>query len=331
MKKKLVIIISIVLLIVCATIAGFSLKGAKKSNVTNAESGKTVGVSNKSSDKLQIKILNEYINIRKEPSVNAEILGIVKKGSLFDVIEYKKGERYLWVHIKTNNDIEGYVATFFDEAYYEFINGNIDYMEPTLNITVDKITVDSYSEVTDEYIKSITTYSDDKDTNPHFSYEVINDNINYYINFKVVDNFGNITEKKIKLVVKNERLASNGKWITYDKVRELRNKFISIAKKYGNADSYITITNNYWRIDFGTSSSMMVFTDMSWFYGCYYSMTDDEIKVTSCNDQAGEIAYEKMQKRISSQEKSAKNAYLKIKESFEKTGYKIKDLYINFD
>lgn len=327
-KKSLIIILIIVVLCICTVVAIFSFKDSNKENVGN---GKTIGISNESSDKLQIKILNEYINIRKEPSVNSEILGIVKEGSLFDVIDYKVGERYFWVHIKTNNNIEGYVATFLDDKYYEFVNGDIDYIAPTLNIAVDKISVDSYSEITEEYIKSIITYSDDKDNNPSFSYETVDENPNYYMHFKVTDKAGNITEKKLRLAVKNERLASNGKWITYEKVRELRNKFISIAKKYGNADTYSTITNSYWRIDFGNITSMMVFTDMSWVYGCYYSINGDEIKATSCNDQAGEISYEAMKKRIASQEKSAKNAYLKIKENFEKTGYKIKDLFITFD
>lgn len=324
MIKKLIL----VSLIIVIFITGCSFKGL---NNKKTEDGKIIGTSNDTSNKLQIKILNEYINIRKEQSVDSEILGVVKKGSYFDVIDYEKVDEYFWVHIKTNNNIEGYVASFDDNIYYEFVNGDVDFISPKLDVKVDVIEVNSYNDLTDEYINSIVRYSDDKDKNPEFNFEITSDDINHYINFKVIDKSNNFVEDKIKLVVKNERLASNGNWLTFEEVRELRNKFINIARKYGNADTYITITNSYWRIDFSHITTIQVFTDMSWFYGCSFTAKNNEIEINRCNDAAGEISYDQMKNKIASQEKSAKNAYLKIKEEFEKTGYKIEDLSINFN
>lgn len=294
------------------------------------DSNKKVGTSNQLSDKLQIKIVNKYINIRKDKSTNSEILGIVKKDSVFNVIDYEKVNDYLWVHIKTDNNIEGYIASNETNKYYEFINGEVDFTAPTIDIAVDVIEVDTFSDFTNEYINKIVKYKDDIDNNPKLSYEIQNNSINYYIIFKVSDKSNNSVEKKIKLVIRNERLASNNEWITYDKVRELRNKFTNIAKKYGNMDTYNTLTSYYWRIDFYNTTTIRVFTDSSWAHGCYYNANNDEIKVINCNDEYGNTSYEQMKSRITSQEKSAKNAYLKIKEEFEKTGYKISDLNLYF-
>ena len=320
MKNNIVLIIITLLLLTGCNIIN-----------NDMEDGKLVGTSNDISNKLQIKIITEYINIRKEQSVESEILGIVKKNSIFDVIDYKKINDYLWVHIKTNNNIDGYVASFEDEKYYEFTNGDIDYTAPTLTINVDKIIVDSFYDLTDEYIKSIVKYEDDKDKNPNFTYEIKDDGYNYYIIFKVKDSSNNEAEKTIDLEIKNEKQASNKEWITYDKVRELRTTFINIAKKYGEASTFVTLTNDYWRIDFGNTTTIMVFTDYSWLYGCTFNAIDDDIKVLNCNDEVGEISYENIKTRLTYQEESAKNAYYKIKQQFEQTGYKISDLFLDFD
>lgn len=321
MKKNIVLITMMLLL----------LTGCNLLNNNAVEDGKIIGTSNESSNKLQIKIITDYINIRKEQSVESEILGIVKKGSIFDVIDYKKTEELLWVHIKTDNNIEGYIASFDDEKYYEFTNGEIDYNAPTLTIEVDKIVVDSYYEITQDYIKSIVKYEDDKDNNPDFTYEIKDDGYNYYITFTVKDSSNNKTEKTIQLEVKNERQASNKEWITYDKVRELRTTFMNIAKNYGEVSTYVTLTNDYWRIDFGTPTHIMVFTDLSWIYGCTYNVYDEDVNLINCNDEAGETLYDNIKNQITYQEQFAKNAYHKIKKQFEQTGYKISDLNLDFN
>lgn len=321
MQKKILLLL--ILLIMVTT-------GCRYINNNPNVSNKKVGTSNELSNNLQIKILNKYINIRKEKSTSSEILGIVKKDSVFNVLDYEKVNNYLWVHIKTNNNIDGYVASNDDNEYYEFINGNVDFTPPTIDITVDTIEVDTFNELTNEYINSIVKYNDDLDKNPKLSYEIEENGVNYYIIFKVKDKSDNSVEKKVKLVIKNERLASNNEWITYDKVRELRSKFTNIAKKYGDMDTYNILINKCWIMDFYDLTSISVFTDESWYYGCYYNVYNDEIKVISCNDEYGNISYEQMKNRIASQEKSAKIAYLKIKEEFEKTGYKIGDLNLNF-
>jgi len=328
MKKVLLSFVSLVLLL--------TLVGCGKINKDNYKEdsfgGKIIGVSNPISEsKLQIKITNDYINIRKEKSVNSDIIGVVKKNSIFDVIDYEQVGKYFWVHIKTNNNLDGYVASYENNIYYNFINGDIDFIAPKLEINVESINVDSYSKITDEYINSIITYSDDKDQNPKLTYNVLNQGNYYYLNIEVIDSGNNSTQKRISLNVSKEKLASNGKWIEYSELRDLRKKFLNITRKYGSTEEYIYLTNTHWKMIFSDSSTdIYVYSDMGWYYGCYYNAIGNNIEVKSCNDSAGEVPYDEFKSRIATQERSAKQAYLKIVDEFEKTGYKISDLFLNF-
>ncbi|MBR1817588.1 MAG: SH3 domain-containing protein [Bacilli bacterium] len=307
------------------------LTACSKESITS--DGQIIGISNAKSDtKLQIKITTEYINIRKEMSVTSDIIGIVKKDSVFDVLDHDQVGGYHWVHIKTNNNLEGYVASFEDNIYYEFINEEIDFMAPKLEINVESINVDSFSEVTEEYIESIIQYSDDKDPNPILKYEVIDEGYNYYLNIEVTDSGNNKTQDTLKLYVNNEKLASNGNWITYNDIRELRKKFLSIIRKYGNTEEYDYLTNTYWKMNFyHDSTTISVFGDNGWFTGCIFNAKEKNIEVEACNDSLGAVSYEEFHPSIATQEQSAKNAYLHIIDEFEQTGYKLADAFINIE
>lgn len=316
--KKIMLILCIFLLTACV-------------KETKTYDGKLIGTSNSISEtKLQIKINNAYINIRKDRSVSSDIVGVVMKDSVFDVIDYVKDGKYFWVHIRSDNELEGYVASYEDNIYYEFINGDIDFINPKLEISVDSIDVTSFSEITDDYINSICIYSDDKDDNPKITYKVKIQGLTYYLDIEVVDNSNNKVNKSVKLNVKNEKLASNGKWVTNNEVRDLRKKFLNIIRKYGETEEFTYVTSNYWKIQFGSDSTIAVFSDLGWYNGCYYEAIGKEIKVSACNDSAGPIPYEDYKSKIAFQEMKAKQAYLNIVEGFEKTGYKISDLFLKF-
>ena len=238
MKKFIIIMSCLLLLTACSS---------KEKTID----GKIVGKSNAISDsKLQIKVITEYINIRKEKSVTSDIIGIVNKGSVFDVVDHSQVGEYHWVHIITNNGIDGYVASFEDNIYYDFVNGYVDFIAPKLTLSVESINVDSYSEITDDYIKSIITYSDDKDENPTLKYDVERQGNIYFLNISVCDSENNITQKKVRLNVSKEKLASNGSWITYNDIRNLRKTFLGIIRKYGTTSEYTYLTNSYWKINF---------------------------------------------------------------------------------
>ncbi|MGM9877255.1 MAG: SH3 domain-containing protein [Bacilli bacterium] len=328
MKKVLLVF---VVLISLSTLVGCK-KVEKDDYKDETFDGKIIGTSNPASEsKLQIRIINDYINIRKEKSINSDIIGIVKKDSIFDVVDYGHVGDFFWVHIKTDNNLDGYVASYENNIYYNFINGDIDFIAPKLEINVESINVDSYSKITDEYIKSIVTYSDDKDQNPKLTYNVLNEE-NYYLNIEVIDAGNNSTQKKVRLNVSKERLASNGKWIEYTEIRNLRKKFLNIIQKYGSTEEYTYLVNSYWKMDFNISSTYIsVFSDSEWYHGCNYRAIGNNIEIDSCYDSVGSVSYDEFKSKIATQEQSAKKAYLNIVSEFEKTGYKISDLFLNIE
>ena len=323
--------LSVLLIIVVISLTGCGEKKTKD--------GKIIGTSNPASDtKLQIKIIaNDNVDITVEKNIHSDVVGVVQKDSVFDVIDHEQEDTYRWVHIKTDNNLEGYVVSFEGRINFEFINGDIDFLAPKLEIKVDKVEVESYSKITDEYIKSIIEYSDDKDDNPTITYETTPygtqespyDERIYYLNIKVKDASNNETTKKVRIYVKNEIMASNGKWLSQNQIRNLRKQFLNITRKYGSANGYAALFGTYWKIVFFSSrSQVQVFTDNGWFSGCDFVVVDGKLNAESCYDSMGSISYEEMHKKISKQEQSALDEYNKIISEFEKTGYKLSDLFL---
>lgn len=105
-KKKVIIIVIILVVLISG---GFLIR-----NFFIKEEIPQTNIRNE--DILQIEILNDYINIRSQMSVNSDILGKVYKDEIYDVIE--KSEDGLWYLINTSNNIRGYIASQHDNVPY---------------------------------------------------------------------------------------------------------------------------------------------------------------------------------------------------------------------
>ena len=74
-----------------------------KPNTTS--NGLLIGTPNKEDEtKLQVKVNIQKINIRESTNSKSKKLGIVQKDSIFTVLDYKADKKYIWIHIKTNNN-----------------------------------------------------------------------------------------------------------------------------------------------------------------------------------------------------------------------------------
>jgi cell wall-associated NlpC family hydrolase len=58
---------------------------------------------------LGVSKANDYVNIRKEPSTDSEVVGVLNRGCAADILEKLDGD---WVKIKSGN-VEGYIASLF--------------------------------------------------------------------------------------------------------------------------------------------------------------------------------------------------------------------------
>lgn len=119
MKKKKIILIIILFIIACV-LGGLLINKKLSSNMVD-----TVMQSNERNETLdQLEIINDEINIRQDADTKSEKLGKVVKGEIYTIIETKEDNYYTWYKIKTNNDIEGFIAGKYkpeDEDVQEYI------------------------------------------------------------------------------------------------------------------------------------------------------------------------------------------------------------------
>lgn len=119
MKKKKIILIIILFIIAC--VLGGLLVNKKLNNNSNTN----VVQSNDRDDTLdQLEIINDEINIRQDADTKSEKLGKVVRGEIYTIIETKEDNYYTWYKIKTNNNIEGFIAGKYkpeDEDVQEYI------------------------------------------------------------------------------------------------------------------------------------------------------------------------------------------------------------------
>lgn len=113
MKKKIILIIILSIIIITQIISILFLN--KKEVIQTNERDQKV---------LQVEIINDYIKIRDNPSFKSNILGQVKKGEIYTVIDKKEAEtteeetQYYWYEIETTNKIRGYIAGKYENTDY---------------------------------------------------------------------------------------------------------------------------------------------------------------------------------------------------------------------
>ena len=66
----------------------------------------------------QIKIINEYINIRSSSNIEGEVLGTVNKGDIYNVLDISSTENHIWYKIDYKGK-KGYIASPKDKPYIE--------------------------------------------------------------------------------------------------------------------------------------------------------------------------------------------------------------------
>ncbi len=140
-------------------------------------------------EKTQIQIKTKRLNIRENPSTDSTDIGDVYEGEIYSVISHEDKEDYYWYHIKTENGIDGYIASSPDSPYVDVISGYVDRTPPTIYFNDDFIEI-----LNDQYLFDTVTCEDDY-SSCHLSYTV--DNPQYAL-FTAVDDDGNSTSKEIK-------------------------------------------------------------------------------------------------------------------------------------
>ena len=69
-------------------------------------------------DAQQIIIVNEYINIRREPSISSQKIGVVNEGEIYTVLSSESRNGSKWIKIRTGLGTEGYIVSAVDGVKY---------------------------------------------------------------------------------------------------------------------------------------------------------------------------------------------------------------------
>ena len=192
--KKLLIIILFLALIGGGFGAYYFLSGkANERNIEEIKKG------------WHVEIENDYINIRKEASATADILGEVKKGEVYKVLEVETvGDTY-WYKIEYEKDKYGWIFNYNSSDYLEDNNNPEDIAAQTLQFFNDVYYVDSIDDINYDHLE----VEDDKPgvTVTHKVFHEVNAETGkdqYWIQYTATDAVGK-SVSKVQKIEFNER------------------------------------------------------------------------------------------------------------------------------
>lgn len=152
-----------------------------------------------------IEVENDYINIRKEASATSDILGEVKKGEVYKVIEVETVGDTHWYKIEYEKDKYGWIFNSNSSDYLDDVNNPEDIAYPTLKFFDTVYYVNSIDEITYDHLE----VEDDKPgvTVTHKVYHEVNAETGkdqYWIQYTATDAVGK-SVSKVQKIEFNER------------------------------------------------------------------------------------------------------------------------------
>lgn len=152
-----------------------------------------------------IEVENDYINIRKEASATADILGEVKKGEVYKVVDVETVGNTYWYKIEYEKDKYGWIFNSSSSDYLDDVNNPEDIAAPTLKFYESIYYVNSIDEITYDHLD----VEDDKPgvTITHKVYHEVNSETGkdqYWIQYTATDAVGK-SVSKVQKIEFNER------------------------------------------------------------------------------------------------------------------------------
>lgn len=95
---------------------------ARSTKSENTLTEKPSQSNERDTNRLQLRIINNYINIRSEANPDSELLGKVEKDEIYDILKTDEDEFYSWYKIRTSSNITGYIASPKQDASLEDID-----------------------------------------------------------------------------------------------------------------------------------------------------------------------------------------------------------------
>lgn len=183
MKK---IIIPSLILVILMSVITFKLYENRKNNIKNV---------------WNVEIVNEYINIREQPTTWSRSLGQVVKDERYKAIEVNlEDEKYVWYKIKKDNVI-GWVANPRNGvAYLKDNNDPNDIMPPKIKFYESEVVFKTINDINYDKLDVSDDSGSYKISHKVYKELMENGEYQYWIVYIVVDESGNSASKTQKIV-----------------------------------------------------------------------------------------------------------------------------------
>ena len=88
-----------------------TIKFTDKKNIGDIPADRLTSITQIKEDKiLYVKVINDFINVRKEPKTSADKIGKVIENDIYQVVDIKTGNAYNWYKVIDKNSKMGYIA-----------------------------------------------------------------------------------------------------------------------------------------------------------------------------------------------------------------------------
>ncbi len=111
-------------------------------------------------DEWHVLVLNEYLNVRKNPSVDSTQIDTVYKNEKYRAVEVNtEDDKYYWYKIELDNGKVGWIANTRDEIYLTDFNNPHDIKAPVITFFKPELSVDTIDDINYDHLE----VSDDSD------------------------------------------------------------------------------------------------------------------------------------------------------------------------
>lgn len=177
-------------------------------------------------NKWKLEILNEYINVRTEPSPYEAKLGTVSEGEVYHVLEmYLEDNKFVWYKINFTKSRNGWIASDRNEPFVKEINNSnfkgedahlVDYALPLIKFFDLEYHTKDLSTITYDHLD--ISHGFDYELTSQVYIEECQNYTYYWIEYKATDIFGKSSKKLQQIVFEDE--PSSKEVASLSKIRE---------------------------------------------------------------------------------------------------------------
>jgi len=156
-----------------------------------------------------VEITNEYINVRENAHTDAEIIGKVKEGEVYEALDMNfENSAYFWYKIDFNGK-EGWIASHKKKPYLKDYSNPKDIAEPYIKYYDDVYKVVSIDDISYDHLEVVEDREDYEITHVVYHEYVPSEYIDQYWILYTVTDAANKSSSKLQKIEFEEKPAES--------------------------------------------------------------------------------------------------------------------------